>query len=99
MRYSVTTFDPGARELLTHGSVERPFSTAFFASRPAATRTDGFEVLVQLVIAAMTTLPCWRFFADPLVLAAGALASLLGLRSEGRALRKDSPACESATRS
>ena len=28
------------------------------ASRPAASITDGFEVLVQLVIAAMTTAPC-----------------------------------------
>ena len=36
-----------------------PFSTAFFATSPAATITDGFEVLVQLVIAAITTLP-WR---------------------------------------
>ncbi len=35
-----------------------PFSTAFLASRPAATITDGFEVLVQLVIAAITTEPC-----------------------------------------
>ena len=34
------------------------FSTAFFASRPAATITDGFDVFVQLVIAAITTEPC-----------------------------------------
>ena len=33
-----------------------PRSTAFFASRPAAIITEGFEVLVQLVMAAMTTL-------------------------------------------
>src|SRR4051812_4623225 len=56
-RYSVTTLDPGASDVFTHGLVERPFSTAFFASRPAATSTDGFDVLVQLVIAAITTDP------------------------------------------
>ena len=38
--------------------VASPFSTAFLASRPAATITDGFEVLVQLVMAAITTEPC-----------------------------------------
>jgi hypothetical protein len=30
---------------------------AFLASRPAPTSTEGFEVLVQDVIAAMTTAP------------------------------------------
>jgi hypothetical protein len=34
-----------------------PFSTAFFASSPAPSMTLGFEVFVQLVIAAMTTSP------------------------------------------
>ena len=53
----MTTFEPGARLVLTHGLVARPRSTAFLASRPAATITEGFEVLVQLVIAAMTTEP------------------------------------------
>ena len=57
MRYSGTTCDPGARLVLTHGLVTRPFSTAFFATRPAATSTLGFEVFVQLVMAAMTTEP------------------------------------------
>ena len=45
---------------MTHGLRARPRSTAFFASSPAATMTDGFEVFVQLVIAAMTTEPCSR---------------------------------------
>ena len=58
-RYSVTTREPGASDVFTHGFVSSPASTAFFASRPAATITDGFEVFVQLVIAAMTTEP-WR---------------------------------------
>ena len=35
----------------------RPRSTAFFASSPAASSTLGFEVLVQEVIAAMSTSP------------------------------------------
>ncbi len=35
----------------------RPRSTAFFASSPAPTITDGFEVLVQLVMAAIATDP------------------------------------------
>ena len=54
----MTTFEPGASDGLTHGFVSRPRSTAFFARRPAATRTDGFEVFVQEVIAEMTTAPC-----------------------------------------
>src|SRR5262245_61209824 len=51
-RYSVTTFEPGASEVFTQGGVSSPFSTAFLASKPAATITDGFDVLVQLVMAA-----------------------------------------------
>src|SRR2546428_10555090 len=58
-RESVTTFEPGARLVFTHGCDLRPFSTAFFATRPAAIITDGFDVLVQLVIAAVTT-DAWR---------------------------------------
>src|SRR5438309_611805 len=34
-----------------------PFSTAFLASNPAPIMTDGFDVFVQLVIAAITTAP------------------------------------------
>src|SRR5437867_10830392 len=57
-RYSVTTFDPGARLVFTHGWRDRPRSTAFFASRPAPIITLGFDVFVQLVMAAITTEPC-----------------------------------------
>ena len=32
--------------------------SAFFATNPAAIITEGFDVFVQLVIAAMTTVPC-----------------------------------------
>ncbi len=53
----MTTCEPGASEVLTHGLEVRPRSFAFFATRPAATSTDGFEVLVQEVMAAITTSP------------------------------------------
>src|SRR4051812_45128455 len=53
----MTTLEPGAREVLTHGGTARPRSTARAARSPAATITDGFDVLVQLVMAAMTTDP------------------------------------------
>ena len=46
---------------MTYGFTVRPSSTAFFASSPAATITDGFEVFVQLVIAAITTQPSSSF--------------------------------------
>src|SRR5437868_6059343 len=57
-RYSVTTFEPGARLVFTHGWRVRPRSNAFFATSPAPIITLGFDVFVQLVIAAMTTAPC-----------------------------------------
>jgi hypothetical protein len=43
---------------LTHGRRARPRSTAFCASRPAAIITEGFDVFVHEVIAAITTEPC-----------------------------------------
>src|SRR5207253_10664310 len=42
----------------THGLRSSPFSTAFFATRPAPIITLGLDVFVQLVMAAMTTEPC-----------------------------------------
>src|SRR5919107_1871213 len=56
----MTTLDPGASEVLTHGLEARPRSTALRASSPAASITDGLEVLVQLVMAAITTWPWSR---------------------------------------
>ena len=53
----MTTREPGARLVLTDGATVSPFSTAFFAIRPAASRTCGLDVFVQLVIEAMTTEP------------------------------------------
>src|SRR5258708_2034809 len=54
----MTTFEPGAKLVLTQTGVRRPFSTAFWATSPAPTMTEGLDVLVQLVIAATTTEPC-----------------------------------------
>src|SRR5512140_1880093 len=59
-RYSATTCEPGASEVLTQGLTVRPLATALRASRPAAIITLGFEVLVQEVMAAMTTSPAPR---------------------------------------
>src|SRR3954463_4053981 len=56
-RYSATTWLPGASEVLTHGAAVRPLAAAFFASSPAPISTLGLEVLVQEVIAAITTSP------------------------------------------
>ena len=42
---------------MTYGFTVSPSSTAFLARSAAATITDGFEVFVQLVMAAMTTQP------------------------------------------
>ena len=53
----MTTFEPGAIEVLTQGGTDRPFSTAFLASIAAAIITEGFEVLVHDVIDAIDTMP------------------------------------------
>src|SRR6266851_3032190 len=56
-RYSPTTWEPGASEVLTHGLTVRPLAAALRASRPAPTMTVGFDVLVHDVMAAITTSP------------------------------------------
>src|SRR3546814_14935465 len=65
LRESVTTCDPGASDDLTQGLRVRPSARAFRATRPAAISTDGLEVLVQLVIAVMTTSPWPRSKLSP----------------------------------
>src|SRR2546428_13827820 len=59
----MTTREPGASDVLTHGFVASPRSTAFLASSPAAIITCGFDVLVQLVMAAIATWP-WSSSKD-----------------------------------
>src|SRR2546421_1149929 len=51
-------------EVLTHGLTDRLFSTALRASSAAPSMTDGFEVLVQEVIEAITTAP-WSSTNSP----------------------------------
>src|SRR5690606_3938676 len=50
-------FEPGARLVLTHGFGFKPRAAALRARRPAPSMTAGFDVFVQLVIAAITTAP------------------------------------------
>src|SRR4029078_1823914 len=64
-RYSATTCEPGASEVFTHGWTGRPLARALRASRPAPIITLGFEVLVQDVIAAITTSPWPRSWLRP----------------------------------
>ena len=53
----MTTCEPGASEVFTHGLTVRPFAWALRATSPAAISTLGLEVLVHEVMAAMTTAP------------------------------------------
>src|ERR1700684_282879 len=53
----MTTLEPGASVVFTQGLVASPASTAFLASSAAPTMTDGLEVLVHDVMAAITTEP------------------------------------------
>src|SRR5438309_84840 len=74
-RYSVTTFEPGASDVLTHGFERSPRASALRARMPAPIITEGFEVFVQLVIAAITTWP-WSSskLSSPSVTRVGLLA-------------------------
>lgn len=65
MRYFSTTFDPGERDVLTRGETFNPLARAFRARTAEASITLGFEVLVQLVIAAMTTDPWVILYSFP----------------------------------
>ncbi len=56
-RYLGTVRLPGARLVLTHAGTVSPSSTARLAIRPAVTIDPGWEVLVQLVRAAISTEP------------------------------------------
>src|ERR1700742_2665858 len=56
-RYSATTWLPGASDVLTQGFAVRPLAAALRANSPAPISTLGLEVLVQEVIAAITTSP------------------------------------------
>jgi hypothetical protein len=53
----MTTFDPGASEVFTHGLRDKARPTAFFANSAAPIITDGLDVFVHDVIDAITTAP------------------------------------------
>ena len=59
--------EPGASEVLMCGCTLSPASTAFLANKPAASNTLGLEVLVQLVMAAISTSPLPTVGSAPLV--------------------------------
>src|SRR5512145_2696866 len=86
LRYSVTTSEPGASDVLTYGFTFKPFSTAFLATSPAATMTEGLDVFVQDVIAAITIAPCLIFCAPPLVPKVTSVFKASGLSSKPRSL-------------
>ena len=61
----MTTFDPGASVVLTHGLDLRPLRLALRARMPAAIITLGFEVFVHDVIAATATAPWSSVYSVP----------------------------------
>src|ERR1700761_5338963 len=87
----MTTLDPGASVVLTQGLLVRPFSTARLASRAAPTMTDGFEVLVQEVMAAMTTEPWSMVTSVP-----SSIVTLVGVECSGWPVSAGSPGSSSA---
>jgi len=74
----VTTPEPGESEVLTEGWIFNPFSTAFFATNPAAIIASGLEVLVHEVIAAKTTDPCLKVCYFPSMVNLCYILALLG---------------------
>ena len=75
-RYSVTTLEPGARLVFTNGLTRKPRATAFLASKPAPSITLGLLVLVQEVMAAITTAPCPKFWGAAALLPASTSGTL-----------------------
>ncbi len=71
----MTTREPGARLVFTHGLRVRPRSTAFFASSPAPIITAGLDVFVQEVIAAITTTPWSISTVSPSIVSSTAVRS------------------------
>src|SRR6266849_219829 len=64
-RYSATTCEPGASEVLTQGLTVKPLAAALRARSPAPIMTLGLEVLVHDVMAAITTSPWPRSWLRP----------------------------------
>ena len=72
----MTTREPGASEVFTQGLLVKPSALALRASRPAATSTAGFDVFVQLVMAAINTAPSFTSKLLPSTVAAAAPVAL-----------------------
>src|SRR3984957_19681013 len=96
-RYSATTWLPGASEVFTQGFAVRPLAAALRARSPAPIKTLGLEVLVQEVIAALTTSP-WPRSKLRFSTAYGFEASAAFLYSDVIAAAKPSATAGSATR-
>ena len=73
-RYSVTTLEPGASDVLTHGWLVSPRATALRASSPAPSMTEGLEVFVHDVMAAMTTCPWSTLNVAPSIVTSAAVS-------------------------
>src|SRR5208337_373966 len=91
---AVTTFEPGARLVFTQGLTCKPRSTAFLATNPAPSISEGLEVFVQLVMAAITTAPLESSKPSPLFFTGTFVAGV-----PSTTLVKDAFAFLSATRS
>ncbi len=63
----MTTSEPGPSDVLTQGAAFRPSAAAFLATSPAPSMTEGLDVFVQDVIAAITTAPSSIFASSPLI--------------------------------
>src|SRR6478736_975567 len=83
--------------VLTHGLVDRPFSTALRARRAAPSMTDGLDVLVQDVMPATTTAP-WSRMKSPCS-SVVTLTGLVGRPSAPFAAEATAPAASSAKES
>ena len=94
----MTTCEPGASEVFTQGLGFSPLARALRARRPAASMTEGLEVLVQLVIAAITTSPWPRSCERPSTGKRSSSRPALP-KSLERAWAKARAAFDSATRS
>src|SRR5437868_2071237 len=96
-RYSATTWLSGASDVLTQGFAFNPLAAALRANRPAPISTLGFDVLVQEVIAAITTSP-WRRLKSRPSTAYRLSASSGFLYSPDSAVAKPAATAGSATR-
>ena len=81
--------EPGASEVFTHGLGFRPRAAALRASRPAPIITDGFDVFVHEVMAAITTCPWSSSVSVP-------SASVTGVVAETRSAIWTPPVSEPA---